>query len=120
MNNIKPPIKTFTFIKFAPTDGHKSIGFEFPLLGEGDQMWRQKIFLQQHGFEIGWADRYPALKTRRDFYEAVKLIYEHQVDGWWLYKDLLIQMGIFYDDAEFIQALNNFIVKERAKLSRLL
>ena len=120
MNKINLSTKSFAFIKFAPTDGHRSSGFEFPLLGEENQMWHQKNFLQQQGFEIGWADKYPALKTRRNFYEAVKLIYEHKVDGWWLYKDLLIQMSLLYDEVEFMQTLNKFIVKERAKLSRLL
>jgi hypothetical protein len=120
MNKIKPPAKGFAFIKFAPTDGHRSVGFEFPLLGEENQMWHQKIFLQQQGFEVGWASKYPALKTRREFYEAVELIYEHKVDGWWLYKELLIQMGVFDDEAEFMQVLNDFIVKEQTKLSKLL
>lgn len=66
-------------------------GFQFLLsLGDLRQMSAQKRFLRSQGFEVGQVNVYPALRTEREYIDALRKIWEFRVDGWWNYqRDLL-------------------------------
>ncbi len=61
--------------------------YNFTLNGDLSQMATQKVFLVKNGFDVGQLDVYPALKTEEEYLRAIKLIFEHRIEGWWNYKD---------------------------------
>lgn len=78
-------------------------GFNFFLDGDLLQMSTQKQFLRDKGFAVDQSDVYPVLR-KSDAKRAMKLIWEHRVDGWWSYKRQYVDMGICTEE-EFKQAL---------------
>lgn len=74
--------------------GQRDEGYEFPIDG-GDlsQMGTQAVFLKARGFDVGWRDVYPALRTSGEWARAIKEIWEERVDGWWNLQSALVALG---------------------------
>jgi hypothetical protein len=78
----------------AAADRRRDEGFTHLLEGDLSQMSAQKKFLRGEGFEVGQNDVYPALRDEETFLRAIKLIFEHRVEGWWNYERKLVEHGI--------------------------
>jgi hypothetical protein len=73
--------------KKAPED------FKFGLKGDLNQMGLQKKVLQEHNIVVVQSDVYPVLREG-DKKVALRIIWDSQVDGWWHYKHLMVEVGI--------------------------
>jgi len=62
--------------------------------GDLSTLARHASFLKEHGFDVGFNDIYPGFKTREEKERALRLLYEHRIDGWMCYKTDLIEYGI--------------------------
>ena len=63
--------------------GQHDPGYTFTISGGGlGHMSSQYAFLRDHGFDVGRADVYPALRTQADYDKAVKAIWEFRIAGW--------------------------------------
>lgn len=58
------------------------------------QMSAQRQLLNNYGYKIIMNNVYPTVETKQEFEKAVKLIFTMKCEGWWHYKDTLIEMGI--------------------------
>jgi hypothetical protein len=85
------------------------------LQGDLNQMSIQAEALRAHGFEIGFSDVYPIVKTEDDFKRALRLLWDHEVPGWWHYKEKMTQYGICTEES-WKEKLENYC--ERAKSAR--
>lgn len=72
-------------------------GFTFYLDGDLASMAAQKRFLAGQGFELAQSDVYPVVHAD-DTERALKLLWEHRVDGWWNYREKLIAAEICTED----------------------
>ena len=77
---------------------------EFFLEGNLLQMGEQRDFLQEQGFRVGKVGVYPTLSTEQEYNEAIRLIWEHKVSGWFHYRLNLIETGVCTNE-EFSQSL---------------
>jgi hypothetical protein len=64
------------------------------LNGDLNQMSIQAEALRANGFEIGFSDVYPVVKTEDDFKRALKFLWDREVPGWWHYQERMIEYGI--------------------------
>ena len=67
--------------------------YTFYLSGDLCQMSSQKSFLRNQGFGVSQSNVYPVLKEE-DVPRALKLIYDHRVEGWWHYKEKYVKHDI--------------------------
>ena len=77
----------------SAASGRKDEGFTFLLDGDLMQMRAQEKFLKGRGMKVGRWDCYPALSSQDDFNQAIKLIWENKIEGWWHYKAKLVAIG---------------------------
>lgn len=94
--SMKDPINVINLLNNAASK--RNDGFMFTLSG-GDlhTMSVHATYLQKQGFEIGFVDVYPSLKTIEEKKRALQMIYDSHIEGWWCYKRDLIEMGICTD-----------------------
>jgi len=66
------------------------------LLNQGDlnQLSDQRRFLSMRGFDVEQVDVFSAVATKEEYVNAIKAIYESRINGWWNYRDELIENGI--------------------------
>lgn len=64
--------------------------------GDLSQMGRIETFLRSHGFPVVKRDVYPgfAKEHKDEFVRALKLVFEHRLDGWWNQEAALIEHGV--------------------------
>lgn len=91
-------------------------GFKFLFSGDLCQMATQARFLGEHGFRVGNVNVYPAVATKEEYHNAIKLIWENRIDGWWHYRDVLVKKLKACTDKEFDQALG----VNRSKIYRVI
>lgn len=70
---------------------------DFYLNGDLCQMATQKTFLCNQGFCVGQTDVYPTIK-KSDVKMALTMFWANKVEGWWNYKEALIDNGICTED----------------------
>lgn len=92
-------------------DHHKD-QIKFYLDGDLLQMSQQETFLRSHGFSVGRSNVYPGLYTEDDFKQALNLIWDHRVPGWWHYLDKYERYDIC-TTTEFKSALHIECEKQR-------
>jgi hypothetical protein len=63
------------------------------LCGDLNQLARQRIILNSRGVETRQSDVFPCV-MRKDVPEALKIIWEGSIEGWWHYEDLYLKYGI--------------------------
>ncbi len=73
----------------AGIEKRSDAGYEFMLSGDLHQMSAQKIFLESRGVDVGQVGSYPALRSEDEYIEAVRLIWEKRVNGWWHYEKVI-------------------------------
>ena len=66
------------------------------VVGGGDlhQMSVQSRFLRGQGMTIGHVDVYPSVRTEEEKVQALRLLWEHKVEGWWNLEHDFIRAGI--------------------------
>ena len=78
------------------------------LKGSFPEMEEQKNFLVEQRFKVKMTKiglfHHPALGTEQEYNEAIKLIWEYKVSGWFHYKLDLVKTGICTSE-EFSQSL---------------
>jgi hypothetical protein len=84
-------------------DAKASDEYTFYLNGDLSQMAEQKSFLINRGMDVSQRNVYPVLKEC-DVLQALKILYEHKVKGWWNYRDRYIKHEICTKE-EFQKAL---------------
>lgn len=67
---------------------------EYYFKGDLCQMASQASLLRNYGFCIIMSNVYPTVKTEEEYIKAINLIYTMKCEGWWHYKDRLIENGI--------------------------
>lgn len=71
--------------------------------GDCSQLGQIAEFLEENGFDLGWQDVHPALKTKDEFKRSLGLIYEYKVAGWYRYKTDLIKYEICTEEQYLIE-----------------
>jgi hypothetical protein len=71
----------------APEYGHS-------LNGDLNQMGIQGEVLRAQGFDVRHNDVYPCLRTTEDFKRALQLFWDRETEGWWNYRERMIEYGI--------------------------
>ena len=66
----------------------------FLLTGDLNQMGIQDKFLKDQGLVVKRWDVYPGFRTQKEYDEAITLIWQHKVEGWWHYQKRLVELGI--------------------------
>jgi hypothetical protein len=64
------------------------------LQGDLNQMSIQAEALRAQGFDIGFSDVYPIVRTEDDFKRALKLLWDREIPGWWHYLERMVEYGI--------------------------
>ena len=84
------------------------------VVGDGDlcQMAAQGRFLRERGMDIGNIDVYPAVRTREEELQALRLMWEGRVDGWWNLRERFVREGICTAD-EAADALHHEVEMEK-------
>ena len=65
----------------------------------------QERFLRGQGLSVRRWDAYPGLRTQEEYDEAIILIWQHKVAGWWHYQKRLVELEIC-TEKEFKEALD--------------
>lgn len=68
--------------------------YKFFLDGDLRQMSAQGDYLRNRGFDVAFNNVYPCLHTEEEFKRALGLFYSCGVEGWWNYREKLINYGI--------------------------
>jgi hypothetical protein len=81
---------------------------EYSIYLDGDlcQMSAQAKFLKNHGVDVQFNGVYACVRPC-DKERTLKLIWEYQHDGWWLYQKEYTELGIC-DKEEFMKTLNKW------------
>jgi len=98
----------------SAVSGRRDEDYKFYLEGDLSQMSAQDSFLRDRGFDVGRSDVYPVLRTEKEFSRAVRLIWEHKVEGWWHYRERLIEDGVCTGE-EFDSALSAAVEEKRSR-----
>lgn len=88
----------------SASDDERNETHSFLLSGDLCQMSAQRNFLQSRGFNVKQNNVYPSLKES-DVENALKLIWEQRVEGWWHYEERYKKHGICTKE-EFWDRLN--------------
>lgn len=69
-------------------------------LGDLSQMGQIEMFLRAHGFPVVKRDVHPgfAKEHKETYVRALKLVFEHRLDGWWNQEEALIEHGVCTKD----------------------
>jgi len=82
-----------------------SVGFLFT--GDLNQMAKQEEFLRKRGFRVQRNGVYPGVCTDEEFKNALKAIWEAEVEGWWHYMEKYVKYKICTEEA-FRKALDAY------------
>ena len=86
------------------------------IVGSGDlhQMGVQAAFLRAQGMTVGHVDVYPSVRTEEEKLQAMRLLWEYDVEGWWNLD--LVRAGICTDE-EFHTRLKERIARSKESTS---
>lgn len=74
--------------------GRRDEGIVYLLSGDLCQMSTQEQYLANQGMNLGHNDVYPGFKTQEEYLEAIRLIWQNRIEGWWNYERELVKAGI--------------------------
>jgi hypothetical protein len=75
----------FSLISSAAS-GRSDEGIVFLLHGDLNQMGIQENFLRKQGLDVGRNNVYPGFRTEKEYQNALSLIWNNRVEGWWNYE----------------------------------